>query len=141
MGWVEASSASFTARFEDEDEADVAQLLEQLEEVRDELGTAFGRVPDDVAIVVHPAWTQLALAQPVLPVVRRLTAPAARRYLAGWYSTREVHVLAPRLLRERASSVPGSLDMLLLTPSALYVQLVVGHMVMQWLYANQPEGA
>jgi hypothetical protein len=128
MGWVEASSTSFNARFEDEDEEDVVQLLDQLEGVRERLGSAFGRIPEDVTIVVHPGATQLALAQPVLPLVRRLTAPAARRYLAGWYSEREVHVLAPRLLRDRASSVPGSLDMLLLTPSALYVQLVVGHL-------------
>jgi len=128
MGWTEAASDSFTVRFEDEDGGEVAQLLDQLEGVHDDLSAAFGRIPEDVAIVVHPTWTQLAIAQPALPLVRRLTAPAARRYLAGWYSAREVHVLAPRLLRERASNVPGSVDMLLLTPSALYVQLVVASM-------------
>jgi hypothetical protein len=37
-----------------------------------------------------------------------------------------VHVLAPRLLQARASNVPGSREMNLLAPSALYTQVVVG---------------
>ncbi len=126
MAWTESSSASFAARHEERDAADVAALLDQLEGVRERLGTAFGRLPEEVAIVVHGNWAQLDLAQPVLPVLRRMSTPAARRYLAGWYTAREVHVLAPRILRERASNVPGSREMLLLTPSALYTQLVVG---------------
>jgi hypothetical protein len=55
-----------------------------------------------------------------------LTAPAARRYLAGWYSRGEVHALTPRFLRDRASAVPGSREMLARTPAALYVRLAVG---------------
>jgi len=35
-------------------------------------------------------------------------------------------VLAPRLLRARASSVPGSREMLARTPNALYARLAVG---------------
>jgi hypothetical protein len=128
MAWTEARSATFAARFEEEDTADVAALLDQLETTHEQLGSAFGRVPEHVAIVVHGSNTQLSLAQPVLPIVRRLTAPAARRYLAGWYSADEVHVLAPRLLRRRASNVAGSEEMLLLTPAALYTQLVIGHL-------------
>jgi len=128
MSWTETRSASFAVRFESEDAGDVEQLLEQLESTRERLMDGFGRLPEDVAIVVHPTPAQLALAQPILPVVRRMTAPAARRYLAGWYTANEVHVLAPRLLRERSSNVPGSEEMLLLSPSALYVQLVVGSM-------------
>jgi hypothetical protein len=58
-------------------------------------------------------------------VVRRLTTPVARRYVAGWTSSGELHVLAPRLLAERAAKTEGSREMLLLTPAALYVQLVV----------------
>lgn len=128
MAWTETRSSSFAVRYEQEDETDVAELLDQLEGTRERLDEAFGRLPQDIAVVVHPTATQLALAQPMLPVVRRMTAPAARRYLAGWYTASEVHVLAPRLLRERASNVPGSVEMLLLTPSALYTQLVVGHL-------------
>jgi len=37
-----------------------------------------------------------------------------------------VHVLAPRVLEGRASNVPGSRELQLLAPAALYVQLVVG---------------
>lgn len=128
MAWTESQSESFAVRHEESDLDDVVGVLDQLEGTRERLQAAFGRIPDDVTIVVHPSMAQLALAQPVLPVVRALTTPAARRYLTGWYSTHEVHVLAPRLMRDRASNVPGSLDMLLLTPSALYTQLVVGSM-------------
>lgn len=126
MGWTESGSASFAARHEERDGAEVADLLAQLEGTRERLGGAFGRVPEEVTIVVHGSRTQLDLAQPVLPLLRRMSAPAARRYLVGWYSASEVHVLAPRLLRERASNVPGSREMMLLAPSALYTQLVVG---------------
>ncbi len=76
--------------------------------------------------MLHSSVKQVAFAQPPLPAVWLLTAPAGRRYLAGWISAREVHVLAPRLLAQRASSVRGSREMLMLTPAALYAQLVVG---------------
>jgi hypothetical protein len=36
-----------------------------------------------------------------------------------------VHVLAPRVLADRASNVAGSREMLMLTPAALYAQLVI----------------
>jgi hypothetical protein len=55
-----------------------------------------------------------------------VTAPAARRYQAGWYSRGEIHALAPRYLRDRASTVPGSKEMLLRTPHALYARLALG---------------
>jgi hypothetical protein len=58
--------------------------------------------------------------------VRRLTAPAARRFVVGWFGRDELHVLAPRLLDRRASSAGGSREMALLAPAALYVQLAVG---------------
>jgi hypothetical protein len=54
-----------------------------------------------------------------------LTAPAGRRYLAGWLSATELHVLAPSPMLARASKVPGSREMLELTAAALYAQLVV----------------
>jgi len=78
-----------------------------------------------VTVVLHNSALELDLAQPLLPVVRRLTAPAARRYLAGWSGGSALHVLAPRVLAARAANVEGSREMLLLTPAALYVQLVV----------------
>ena len=75
--------------------------------------------------MLHTSRAELDLAQPLLPIVRRLTTPAARRYLAGWAGGSALHVLAPRLLAARAANVDGSREMLLLTPAALYVQLVV----------------
>lgn len=128
MAWEETRSPSFVARHERRDEQDVVALLELLEGTREQLCEAFGenRVPRDITIVVHGSDAALAVAQPVLLVARRLTAPAARRYLTGWAARRTVHVLAPRLLRARASNVEGSRELALLAPAALLAQLVVG---------------
>jgi hypothetical protein len=82
-------------------------------------------VPGEVAVVLHDSPLQLALARPAVPALWLLTAPAARRYLNGGASTGELHVLRPRRLAERASNVAGSREMLLLSPAALYAQLVV----------------
>ncbi len=125
MSWVETASPSFTARHDERDEDDAVSVLELLEGTRERLVDAFRALPAEVAVVLHSSVPQVALAQPPLPVVWLLTAPAGRRYLAGWISAREVHVLAPRLLAARASSVSGSREMLMLTPAALYAQLVV----------------
>lgn len=128
MGWEETSSPSFVARHERRDAEDVVALLELLEGTRADLAAAFGadRLPGEITVVVHGGEAALALAQPVLVPVRRLTAPAARRYLTGWATSGTVHVLAPRLLRARASNVEGSRELALLAPAALLAQLVVG---------------
>src|SRR5919206_1114161 len=65
----------------------------------------------------------------MLPMQRRLPAPAGRRYLVGWAGERELHVLAPRVLARRASNVEGSLEMLMLAPSALLARraIAAGH--------------
>lgn len=126
MAWVETASPSFTARHAEQDAGQVVEVLELLEGTRERLAGVFADLPGELAVVVHPSAAQLSLAQPAVPLLRRLTAPAARRYVAGWFTAREIHVLAPRLLEVRASSVPGSREMLLLTPAALYAQLVAG---------------
>jgi len=126
VSWVETTSPHFSARHEDHDAEDVVGVLELLEGTRERLGEAFERLPAQVAVVVHPGPFALSLAQPYLPVIRRLTAPAARRYLVGWFQHDEIHVLAPRVLEARASSVPGSREMNLLAPAALYTQLAIG---------------
>ncbi|MEA2265295.1 MAG: hypothetical protein QOE27_878 [Solirubrobacteraceae bacterium] len=125
MTWVETSSPNFTARHEHADLDDAVAVLELIEGTRDRLGGIFTRVPDEVAVVLHSSQLELCLAQPSLPLVRLATAPAGRRYLAGWCSPREVHVLAPRLLERRASAVPGSREMAMLGPATLYTQLVL----------------
>ena len=126
MSWVETTSPHFTARHEEHDADDVVGVLELLEGTRERLGEAFPQLPGHVAVVVHGGPIALSLAQPYLPVIRRLTAPAARRYLVGWFQHDEIHVLAPRVLQARASKVPGSREMNLLAPAALYTQLAIG---------------
>jgi hypothetical protein len=123
--WTETRSPSFTARHEERDARDAVSVLELLEGTRERLADAFRLVPEDVAVILHTSQLQLALAQPYLPILRALTAPAGRRYLAGWFSRGEVHVLAPRLLARRASNVAGSREMVMLSPASLYAQLVV----------------
>jgi len=126
VAWVETTSPNFSARHEEYDANDVIGVLELLEGTRDRLGEAFATLPDHVAVVVHGSNFSLSLAQPYLPIIRRLTAPAARRYLVGWFQHDEIHVMAPRVLQERASNVPGSREMNLLAPAALYTQLAIG---------------
>jgi hypothetical protein len=125
MSWTETTSRNFTVRHEERDAPDVGGVLDMLEDARLRMGSVFGSVPDEVAIVLHPRRAELDFAQPFLPIVRRITTPAARRYLAGWAGRGTLHVLAPRLLAERAANVEGSVEMLMLTPAALYAQLVV----------------
>ena len=126
MPWVETTSPHFAARHALADEDAVVGVLELLEGTRERLGGLFEVVPGEVAVVIHPSDAALSVAQPYLPLLRRLTAPAARRYLVGWFGRHEIHVLAPRALQARASNVAGSREMNLLSPAALYVQLVIG---------------
>jgi hypothetical protein len=124
--WVETESPHFAARHELVDDDDVAGVLELLEGTRERLAEAFVTIPGEVEVVVHGSDAALAAAQPYLPVLRRMVAPAARRYLVGWFGSGAIHVLAPRVLVAHASNVPGSREMNLLAPAALYTQLVVG---------------
>ena len=124
--WVESSSLHFVARHEERDHDDVGAVLGLLEDTRERLAPVFGALPErEVTIVLHTSRAELDLAQPLLPVVRRLTTPAARRYVAGWAGGSALHTLTPRQLAMRAANVEGSREMLSLTPAALYVQLVV----------------
>ena len=131
MPWVESQSLSFAARHEAEDADDAARVLDGLEHLRERLARLFERTPYDIAVVIHPRPLMLALAHPWLPLARLVAAPASRRYFAGWFSTKEIHVLAPGALARRASSVPGSREALLLSPQHEYAHLVLG--------ANNPE--
>ena len=115
MAWSETLSPTFAARHEERDAEDVVEVLELLEGTRERFAAVLPPVEGEITVVVHGS-----------PLARRLTAPAARRYMVGWPSRRELHVLAPRVLRARASDVPGSREMALLAPAALLAQLVVG---------------
>jgi hypothetical protein len=124
--WVETASQHFAARHSEDDSAGAEAVLQLLEDTRARLSERFPNLPEqEIAVVLHETQAQLDIAQPVLPVVRRLTTPASRRYLAGWFATDTIHILAPAELEDRASTVRGSREMLELTPAALYTRLVL----------------
>jgi hypothetical protein len=125
MAWVETSSPSFTARHEAEQEKDVEAVLDALEAHRARLRELYPRLPEDVTVILHDSWLQLALALPRLPMARRLASPAARRYMVGGCTHHELHLLAPARLRELAGG-PDSLEALMLTPQRVYTMLVAG---------------
>jgi hypothetical protein len=125
VAWTETPSLSFTARHEANQSDAALAVLESLESYRTRLEVLFPRVPANVTVVLHDSALQLALAQPYLPLARRLSAPAGRRYMAGWFTADEVHALAPQVLRRLAAG-PSSLKALLLTPERAYTLLVVG---------------
>ncbi|MCW3038283.1 MAG: hypothetical protein JWM31_188 [Solirubrobacterales bacterium] len=124
--WEETESPHFTARHDEADYDDVVGVLELLEGTRERLSAQFPLMPGMVDVVLHGTRAQLYAAQPELALVVRLTSPAARRYIVGWPTADGMHLLAPRHVETRASSVPGSREMALLAPAALYAQLVVG---------------
>ena len=126
MAWIESHSPSFSARHEESDTDAAAAILEELERFREELDEHFDTTPGEVAVVMHPGTIALGLAHPWLPLARMAAAPAARRYMAGWFGRREIHVLAPGALEERASAVPGSREALLLGPLHEYAHVVIG---------------
>lgn len=127
MTWVETASRHFAARHEEDDSDDVAQVLEQLESTREQLTPAFGRMPGTVSVVIHASDTALRVAQPMVPMMRWMSAPAARRYIVGWPERDVIHVLAPRVLEARTTSQSDSKQLGFLAPAALYAQIVVGH--------------
>jgi hypothetical protein len=119
VAWAETTSETFTARHDERDATDAERVLAQLEYARERVERQLELDLGELDVVIHGSPAQLDAAQPWLPFQRRLTAPAARRYVVGWAGERELHVLAPRLLAQRASNVEGSLEMLMLAPSAL----------------------
>jgi hypothetical protein len=123
--WAEAASDTFTARFDERDLDETQRVLAQLEFTRERLEPLFGVQLGELAVVVHPSAAQLFAAQPWLVAQRRLTAPAGRRYLVGWAGAEELDVLSPRVLAQRASNVPGSLELIMLAPSALLARRIV----------------
>jgi hypothetical protein len=123
--WTESSSPHFEARHEDSDAVGTAAVLELLETTRESLGRTFPRLPDEVTVVMHANVFALTLAAPVMPLAWLACRRGSRRYIAGWCAAHTLHLLAPHRLELRASAVPESRDMLMLTPAALYAQLVV----------------
>ena len=125
MAWVETVSESFSARHELKDAREAVSLLERLEGFRARLDRSFTTVPAGIAVVMHPSSLQLGISRPWMPLARLVTAPAARRYLTGWFGADEIHVLSPAALERRASAVPGSREALALSPEHEFAHLVV----------------
>ena len=126
MAWVETASLSFAARHDSDIAEEAAAMLADLEEFRAELEDLFDVVPAGVAVVVHPRPLMMNFAVPWLPLARAVSAPAGRRYFAGFFAAREIHVLAPSALEKRASAVPGSREALMRAPRHEYAHVVVG---------------
>jgi hypothetical protein len=85
----------------------------------------FPRTVEHLTVIIHENPWSLVASHPSVGVSWLATAPAARRYLAGWVGNDELHVLAPSVLARRASSVPGSAQMLALAPASLYTRRVI----------------
>jgi hypothetical protein len=101
-------------------------VLHLLESARQRLAQYFPAELGELTVVLHRSATSLSLARPTVPLAWAFTAPAARRYVAGWTSPQELHTLTPTVLEQRASGVPGSREMLALTPVALYARRLIG---------------
>jgi hypothetical protein len=126
VAWVESASPSFTARHESTHADDADRVLYSLERTRDYLAAYFPRTVEGISVVFHPSVASLAVARPSLPLRWIAASPAGRRYVAGcWAGPREMHVLLPDALEARASSVPGSREMLDRAIPALYARRVI----------------
>jgi hypothetical protein len=125
MTWVESVSPSFRARHDSEHADDADRVLLSLERTRARLDQFFPHTVGELTVVLHTASLSLSLSNPAIPLRWLLTAPAARRYVAGWAGREELHVLAPATLEARASNVPGSREMLALAAPALYTRRVI----------------
>ncbi len=126
MPWVETESLSFTARHESTQTRAAERVLDDLERFRERLESLFPAVPGELVVVIHPRPAMLSAAHPWLPLLRAVSAPAGRRYFAGFFGRREIHVLAPTALEARASRVPGSREALALSPRHELAHLVIG---------------
>ena len=125
MAWVESASPSFRARHDSTHADDVDRVLYSLERTREYLAQYFPRTVDGMSVVFHSGSPSLSAACPMVPLAWAVAAPAARRYVAGWSGREELHILRPDVLEARASAVPGSLEMLAATASALYARRVI----------------
>jgi hypothetical protein len=125
MPWVESASRSFRARHDSAARDDVERVLYGLELLRGQLAGYFPVTLDGLTVVLHRSVSSLWIARPLVPAAWMASAPAARRYLAGWAAGQELHALDPAALQARASAVPGSHEMLERTVASLYARRVI----------------
>ena len=125
MAWTESASSSFTCRHSSARATDAARVLALLERTRERLSEHFTQLGDGLTVVLHDSPQALVLSNPLLPLIWGATARPVRRYVTGWAGRHELHVLSPRALRARASTVSGSFEVLALAPASLYAKRVV----------------
>jgi hypothetical protein len=125
VAWVESASPSFRARHESTHADDVDRVLYSLERTREYLARHFPSTVDGMTVVFHSGTASLSVACPMVPLAWIAAAPAARRYVAGWSGRDELHILRPDRLEARASTVPGSREMLATTAAALYARRTI----------------
>jgi hypothetical protein len=100
-------------------------VLALLERTRARLAEHFPALTAELTVVLHDSPHALALSNPLMPALWGVTGSSARRYVAGWAGHGELHVLSPLALRDRASKVSGSFEMLALAPASLYARRVI----------------
>ena len=116
MSWTESASSSFACRHSSAAPA-TPRVFSTCSSARANGSPRASRSSTtEITVVLHDSPHALALSNPLLPAIWGLTAKPARRYVAGWVGRHELHVLSPRALRERASRVSGSFEMLALAP-------------------------
>lgn len=125
MAWVETEIGGFVARHNEDDTRDARRVLQSLELTELRLAELFPVRLSGITVIFHGSVPSLTMTNPTLPLQWMLTAPAARRYVAGWAGTHALHVLSPPVLRARASNVEGSREMLHLSAASLYARRVV----------------
>jgi hypothetical protein len=125
VAWIESESQSFRARHPSIHADDADRVLHSLELTRQYLRQYFPRTVDGISVVFHPGVPSLAMARPLMPLAWLATAPASRRYVAGWCGPHELHVLLPDALEARSSTVAGSREMLTRAVPALYARRVI----------------
>jgi hypothetical protein len=125
MTWTESRLGGFRARHDESDARDARRVLQSLSLTAARMEGLFPHPVDEITVVLHGSTASLTMTNPVMPLTWLTTAPAARRYVAGWVGASELHVLSPAILRARASNVSGSREMLALSAAALYARRVI----------------
>lgn len=103
-------------------------MLKSLEQTRERLTDRFPRQVEGLTVILHDTPASLLASAPMLGVLWAATGPRSRRYVNGFVSRHELHVLSPAALRERADRIgsgSGAEQMLEFAPSSLYVRRVI----------------
>lgn len=138
MPWVESDTEHFHCRHSSQHDADAARVLALLERVRERMSGRLPKLAGELTVVLHDTPMSLALSHPLMAIQWRAVAPSSRPYVTGWFGARELHVLTPKALRARASSITGSFEMLRLAPASLYIRRLISESNVDLATARPP---